>query len=269
MPELPEVETTVRYIKEKIAYKRITSVLVRQPSLRYKIRSNLPKLLKNQIIQDVSRRAKYILISLNEGYLIIHLGMSGSLQITNAKEPIQKHSHCDIMFDNIILRYNDPRRFGCILWETDLASNKLLANLGIEPLGDDFNGQSLYKLTRGRKVCIKQFIMNPHNLVGVGNIYANESLWKSGITPLKPAKECSEKQCELLADEIKNTLLKSIAAGGTTLKDFKGADGKLGYFVRQLQIYGKEDQACPKCGSEIKRVVIGQRSSFYCLKCQA
>lgn len=268
MPELPEVETTVRAIRPTITQKKISEVVVRQRSLRYPITRNIKNILAGQEVLEVSRRAKYILISFGTGYLMIHLGMSGSLQLVNAAEPVLKHDHFDLVFDDVTLRYNDPRRFGCILWTKELTNNKLLSKLGIEPLSEEFNGSYLYKITRDRNQPIKQFIMDAVNLVGVGNIYASEALWKCNIAPTKPAKECSNKQCQILARAIKKILNKSILAGGTTIRDFKGADGKLGYFVQELQVYGKEGEACPNCESIIKRIVIGQRSSFYCPQCQ-
>ncbi len=268
MPELPEVETIVRSIRPTIKNKKINDVTVRQRSLRYPITRNIKNILAGQEIQNVSRRAKYILIDLDKGYLIIHLGMSGSLQVMDLAEPVQKHDHFDLVFDNLTLRYNDPRRFGCILWVEDITTNKLLARLGVEPLSDDFSGDYLFNISRGRSQGIKQFIMDSGNLVGVGNIYAAEALWKCGIAPTKPAKDCSKKQCQQLAQAIKDILDKAILAGGTTIRDFKGADGKLGYFVQELKVYGKEGQPCPNCNSIIKKLVLGQRSSFYCPQCQ-
>lgn len=268
MPELPEVETIVRSIREKIIHRKVSDTIVRQRSLRYKITPNIKKILGGQETHEISRRAKYILIKLDKGSLIIHLGMSGSIKITDAAEPLEKHDHFDLVFDDLILRYNDPRRFGCILWEEDIETSRLLTKLGVEPLSDEFNGDYLYRITRGRRKNIKQFIMDAENLVGVGNIYASEALWKSCIAPDKVADSCSIKQCELLVQFIKNTLESAILSGGTTIKDFKSTDGKLGYFARELQVYGKEGDPCPRCNSIIKRIVLGQRSSFYCTNCQ-
>ena len=268
MPELPEVETTTRYIKGILKGKKITETIVRQPSLRYKIRDDLPQLLKNRRVMDISRRAKYIIVKLEDGYILIHLGMSGSLNISNDREPIQKHSHCDIIFGKIILRYDDPRRFGCILWTQDPDKNKLLTRLGVEPLSSKFNGKLLYQLSRNKTTPIKQFIMDGRNIVGVGNIYASESLWQARILPTKAAGECTREESDLLVVAIKKTLHLAIKAGGTTLRDFHSPDGKLGYFVNELNIYGKDKEPCPGCGKPITKIVLCQRASFFCDKCQ-
>ena len=268
MPELPEVETTLRFIRPRIMNESVTNVIIRQPSLRYKVRDDLPGILKSKKVLNVSRRAKYILLNFTHGNLIMHLGMSGSIKIADTNHPLHKHDHVDIVFTNLIMRYNDPRRFGCIVWEGEKQEKSLLNNLGVEPLTKIFNGELLYRLTRGRSTSIKQFIMDSKFIVGVGNIYASESLWEAKIDPTKPAKECSINQCAYLSDAIKQILNKAIKAGGSTIRDFKGADGKPGYFALQLNVYGKEKESCPACGSAIKRIVQGQRASFYCDTCQ-
>ena len=274
MPELPEVETTVRAIKDIVQRQTIKELVVRQPSLRYKIPPKLARLVKGQKITEVSRRAKYILLKLEDGCLLIHLGMSGNIKIVDKRDPVAKHDHYDLVLENKIVRYNDTRRFGFLLWDQDERAHRMLGKLGPEPLERGFSGDYLYRISRNKQQKIKQFIMDAGKLVGVGNIYASESLWRAGISPLRPAGECSQAECRLLATEIKKTLKQAITAGGTSFRDFKGANGKLGYFVNKLNVYGKEGEPCPrrqgkqKCKGEIRKVVIAQRASFFCPKCQ-
>ncbi|MDG6773902.1 bifunctional DNA-formamidopyrimidine glycosylase/DNA-(apurinic or apyrimidinic site) lyase [Thiomicrorhabdus sp. ZW0627] len=273
MPELPEVETTRRGIEPKIDRQTITKVVIRNPNLRWPIDSDLPEKLTGLSIQEVARRGKYLLLKTAKGTLLVHLGMSGNLRVLPVGTPAQKHDHVDIEFDNgYLLRLNDPRRFGAVLWHDaskgDLESHERLADLGPEPLSDDFNGAYLYKLSRNRKVAVKSFIMNSHVVVGAGNIYANEALFLSKIHPLTPAQQLTKTQCETLANNIKKVLAAAIEQGGTTLKDFLNADGKPGYFVQKLNVYGRDKQACPVCGTPIERLVLNQRASYVCPKCQ-
>jgi formamidopyrimidine-DNA glycosylase len=269
MPELPEVETTLRGIESHILNKKITFVIVRQPSLRWPVpASQLKQKLVNKTFSGIKRRGKYLLLESSGEFLIIHLGMSGSLRITQEKD-LKKHDHIDIAFeDNSILRYCDPRRFGCFLWTDNIDNHFLLENLGPEPLGNSFNGEYLFKLSRKSKTPIKNFIMNSKNVVGVGNIYANEALFRAKIRPTKHAGRVSLKSYEELSKEIVLILKKSIDKGGTTLRDFVGSDNKPGYFKQQLEVYGRQGEECKICSSVLKNVTIGQRSSVFCPKCQ-
>lgn len=269
MPELPEVETTLRGIEPYILNKTISSIIVRQASLRWSVPTKLLKdKLINKTFSAIKRRGKYLLLQASEEFLIIHLGMSGSLRITQ-EEKLKKHDHIDIIFeDELILRYCDPRRFGCFLWTDNPDSHFLLKNLGPEPLGNSFNGKYLFDLSRKRKAPIKNFIMNSKNIVGVGNIYANEALFKAKIRPTRQAGRVSLQKFETLSEEIVSILRKSIDQGGTTLRDFVGSDNKPGYFKQQLEVYGRQGKECKICSSILKNITIGQRSSVFCPKCQ-
>lgn len=273
MPELPEVETTRKGIEPKTHQQTITKLVIRNPNLRWPVDTNLIDRLPGLQILEVGRRGKYLLLKTLKGTLLIHLGMSGNLRVLPIGTAVQKHDHIDLEFDNgFLLRLNDPRRFGAVLWhdarEGQLDSHKLLAKLGPEPLSDEFNAQTLYQQSRNRSVAVKSFIMNSHIVVGAGNIYANESLFLSGIHPQTPAKQLSKTQCALLVDNIKQVLAAAIQQGGTTLKDFLNADGKPGYFEQKLNVYGRDKQACPNCATPIERLVLNQRASYFCPKCQ-
>lgn len=271
MPELPEIETTKRGISPHITDKTIAYATVRQPKLRWPIIEDLSEQLADQRVISVSRRAKYLLIELPTGVLILHLGMSGSLRIHHdADVPPQKHDHVDIVFtDGTLLRYKDPRRFGAILWFNGLAEHHpLLCKLGPEPLSDDFTGAYLYRKLQQQKRAIKLAIMDNHILVGVGNIYANEALFRTKIHPLTPASQISQAKCLALAKEIKAVLQLAIEKGGSTLRDFVGSDGQAGYFQQEYFVYGRAKMACRTCGHEIEQIKIGQRASFYCPSCQ-
>lgn len=270
MPELPEVETTLRGIKPHIHGQTVQKVIVRQPQLRWPIPKDLSKAIHNQTIESVERRAKYLLLKTKAGVLIIHLGMSGRLRILQQHVAAEKHDHVDIKFqDRVTLRYTDPRRFGCLLWtDEDPLNHTLLRNLGPEPLSTDFNGDYLYERARGRQCAVKTFIMNSQIVVGVGNIYASEALFLAGISPRRCAQRISLARCHELSDAIKTVLSNAIKAGGTTLRDFLSSDGKPGYFRQKLLVYGREGQACTKCKKLLKRIVIGQRSTVYCSHCQ-
>lgn len=281
MPELPEVETTKSGIAPHIQNKTIKKLVVRQPKLRWPIPDDLPTLVKNQSVLNVRRRAKYLLIDVGsakakkvKGTVIIHLGMSGSLRVvkgtnTNHIPAPEKHEHFDLCFDDLILRFTDPRRFGACLWQDiNDEENKLLDHLGPEPLSDEFNADYLFEKSRKRTSAIKTFIMDQKFVVGVGNIYASESLFLSGINPQKAAGKVSKAKYELLVKSIKEVLAKAIKDGGTTLKDFVGSDGKPGYFAQQLRVYGRAGEPCNDCGKAIKQITQGQRSTFYCTACQ-
>jgi len=270
MPELPEVETTRKGIAPHIEGKTVRQVIVRQEKLRWPISPEISSLLPNQSITNVRRRAKYLLIETPVGTLIIHLGMSGSLRIVNADTPVEKHEHVDIIFnDNTCLRYKDPRRFGCLLWTASaIDQHKLIEHLGPEPLSDAFEIDDFYQKAQRRKTPIKNLIMDGKVVVGVGNIYACEALFSSGIHPQRVANNISKKRLEKLLHEIKKVLARAIKQGGTTLKDFVNSDGKPGYFQQTLNVYGRHNKPCTTCQSSIKQVTIAQRSSFYCPSCQ-
>ena len=270
MPELPEVETTCRGIAPHLESHQISKVTIRNHKLRWPIPEDIEVILQGQVIHQVSRRAKYLLLTCDSGTLIIHLGMSGHLQVTYGNKSIEKHDHVDIQLDDgLILRYTDPRRFGAILWsDSDIKQHALFKNLGPEPLSKDFNALYLSSIAKGRRVTIKTFIMNGNNVVGVGNIYANEALFSAKIHPKTAAGKLSNKQYEALVDAIKLVLDKAISAGGTTLKDFRKSDGKPGYFAQQLNVYGREHQPCPNCESEIIQYKEAQRATYFCPQCQ-
>ena len=269
MPELPEVETTCRGIAPHITGKRVTRVIVRNARLRWPVSSRLGKELGGQTINSVSRRAKYLLLQTSVGTAILHLGMSGSLCLVKASSPAGKHDHIDIVFGKVALRLTDPRRFGSLHWtRRSPEEHRLISPLGPEPLGNEFTGDYLYECSRGRKVAIKQFIMNSHIVVGIGNIYASEALYMAGINPRRAAGKISRKKYRLLAEVTREVLEDSIAQGGTTLRDFVNGDGKPGYFKQQLNVYGKVGEPCISCQVPIREIRQGQRSTFYCPKCQ-
>jgi len=269
MPELPEVETSRRGISPHIIGSTISDVVIRQAQLRWKIPSDLLSHIQNRVLLSIDRRAKYLLLNFDSGTLLIHLGMSGSVRICTPQTPAEKHDHADLIFNNCLLRYTDPRRFGAILW-LGLAphESKLLAHLGPEPLSDEFTGEHLFQLSRKRKLPVKQFIMDQKVVTGVGNIYATEALFSAGISPIRGAGNISLKRYSLLVENIKVILDKSIKQGGTTLKDFVGGDGKPGYFQQTLHIYGKTGSDCPKCQTALKSLKLASRNSVYCPKCQ-
>lgn len=270
MPELPEVETTRRGIEPHIKGHHVCDVIVRQPKLRWPVPRGLKQKLSGQRINSVERRAKYLLLSFDKGTLIMHLGMSGSLRIVDAAAQPGKHDHVDIVLDNgKALRLTDPRRFGAVLWtKGEPQHHELIAHLGPEPLDEVFTGDYLHRLSRGRKSSIKQFIMDGKVVVGVGNIYASESLYLAGINPKRAAGKISLQRYRKLADAITAVLAAAIEQGGTTLRDFVGGDGKPGYFAQKLNVYGKTGEPCPDCGQPIKQIVLGQRSTYYCPHCQ-
>ncbi len=270
MPELPEVETTRRGIEPHVANQTIADVTVRQASLRWPIPSSLAKNLPGHAVKSVTRRGKYLLLGTGEETLIIHLGMSGSLRIVDINTQAGKHDHVDIVFANDkVLRFNDPRRFGCLLCQRgDPEAHKLLRHLGPEPLQDGFDGAYLHELSRNKKAPVKTFIMDSRVVVGVGNIYANEALHLSGIHPLRKAGKISLKRYVALVENIKAVLSRAIEVGGTTLRDFTNSDGEPGYFKQSLYVYGRAGQPCKGCGESLKEVRVSQRSTVYCPACQ-
>jgi formamidopyrimidine-DNA glycosylase len=275
MPELPEVEITRRGLAAHLTGLTIADAVIRNGSLRWPIPKSLPKLLRGQKIRSLKRRAKYLLMDCGSGTLILHLGMSGSLRILPVNTPAGKHDHFDLVLDNgTLMRLRDPRRFGAVLWqEGDPASHPLLAALGPEPLPDtsrksEFDARYLYEATRGRSVKIKQCIMDSRIMVGVGNIYANEALFRAGIKPQLAAGKLSLARCERLVRAIRATLNEAIEQGGSSLRDFVDTSGKQGYFQQHYWVYGRGGEPCRHCGTPIKQIRQGQRSSFYCGSCQ-
>lgn len=270
MPELPEVEITRRGLTAHLTGQIIASATLRNPQLRWPIPKNLPKLLRGKTIRALDRRGKYLLVDCGSGTLILHLGMSGSLRILPAATPPEKHDHFDLLLSNgMLMRLRDPRRFGAVLWQSgDVHAHPLLAGLGPEPLGGDFDAHYLYLATRGRNVAIKQCIMDSHVVVGIGNIYANEALFRAGIKPQLAAGKLSRARCKRLVQEIRATLEEAIRLGGSTLRDFVDASGQPGHFQQHYWVYGRGGEPCRQCGALIRQVRQGQRSSFYCLNCQ-
>lgn len=268
MPELPEVEVSRMGISPHLVGQTVRSLTFRTPKLRWDIPQAL-KQMEGQVITAITRRAKYLLLETTAGTAIVHLGMSGSLRVLDGDFPPGKHDHVDLTLTNgRVLRYNDPRRFGAWLWCQPGESHAVLAHMGPEPLTDDFNPQYMAEKARNKRVAVKTFIMDNKIVVGVGNIYANESLFSSAIHPLRPAHSLSETEWMSLVADIKAVLATAIKQGGTTLKDFAQADGKPGYFAQELQVYGKKGAHCPRCDTLIEELKIGQRNSFFCPVCQ-
>jgi formamidopyrimidine-DNA glycosylase len=271
VPELPEVETVCRGIRPHILSATVCSVTVRVAQLRYPIPPKLSELLTKKKVIAVRRRGKYILLQFSHGYLIMHLGMSGVLRIVDADTPLQRHDHLDIAFDSgVLLRLNDTRRFGMVAWHKgeDLTTCRWFLLLGVEPLSDSFDTDYLKKILDGKQRAIKLTLMDSYVVVGIGNIYANEILFASGIHPATPANLLSDAQRKTLVATIKSILNQAIKQGGTTLKDFKNASGKPGYFAQQLQVYGRDGEHCYQCNMPIRRTVMGQRATFFCPTCQ-
>ena len=268
MPELPEVETTRRGIEPAIVGRTITGWKLRQPRLRWPV--VLPDALLGQRIERVRRRAKYLLIETTTGSLILHLGMSGSLRLTNADTAPGPHDHVDLEIDGgRVLRLTDPRRFGSIHYhEGDWRTHWLIKDLGIEPLDNEFDGNFLHRAARNRRVAIKLMLMDARVVVGVGNIYANESLFRAGIRPRLAAGRITRDRYALLAQSVREVLAHAIRQGGTTLRDFVDESGRRGYFSQSLNVYGREDLPCLQCGAKLKGLRIGQRATVYCPNCQ-
>lgn len=269
MPELPEVETTLRGIEPAMLGRVIEEVRIRNPALRWPVPAAVQQACGQRVV-GLRRRAKYLLIELGNGGLMCHLGMSGSLRICRDGDPLKKHDHFDLVMDSgACIRFHDPRRFGVLLWwESPYADHKLLRDLGPEPLTDNFDGEYLLKCSRKLKVPVKNFIMNGKIVVGVGNIYASEALFMAGIHPGRAAGRIALPRYRTLSTMIKDVLSHAIRRGGTTLRDFHSSDGEPGYFAQELLVYDREGQACFQCQAPIRRRVIGQRSSYYCPRCQ-
>jgi len=268
MPELPEVETTVRGIAPHLVQQRFDSISVHKTSLRWPIPSDFADVLTGATCLSVSRRAKYILIETSVRNVLAHLGMSGSFRLVTPNTPLKTHDHLQIGLAELELRYHDPRRFGCVLWADSDRAKALLACLGPEPLTPQFDGAWLYRLSRTKRIAVKNFIMSNPVVVGVGNIYAAESLYLAGIRPTRPANRISLPRYQKLAEAIQQVLARSIESGGTTLRDFVNGHGEPGYFQQTLQVYGRTGQPCLRCQTPIQSQVIGGRNSFYCPACQ-
>jgi formamidopyrimidine-DNA glycosylase len=268
MPELPEVEVCRLGISPHIINQSVTSVVVRNGKLRWPIPDDVKLLIGQQVLR-IDRRSKYLMLRFESGTLLIHLGMSGTIRIIDGNTPVAKHDHFDLTFANKVLRLNDPRRFGAVLWlDQHQDEQGFLAKLGPEPLSDDFHHGYLFNKAKKRTVPIKTFLMNNQVVVGVGNIYANEALFKAGILPTKKAGTISKKRFDQLTDIIKQVLADAIAQGGTTLKDFTQPDGRPGYFVQKLMVYGRAGKKCMVCTTVLEEVRQGGRSSVFCSQCQ-
>lgn len=270
MPELPEVETTRRGIEPHLVGQRIAALRVRDRRLRWPVLDGLEQILPGQRIGGVERRAKYLLLRLDRGTLILHLGMSGSLRVLSAGTPAAKHDHLDLVLENTrCLRLRDPRRFGAVLWQPgEPYDHPLLRRLGPEPLSAGFDGDHLRRIALRKRIPVKNLIMDSQVVVGVGNIYANEALFLAGVHPQRRCNRISLARYRHLAATIQKVLAQAIEQGGTTLRDFANADGNPGYFALSLNVYGKTGEPCPGCGVAIKQRRIGQRSSYFCPRCQ-
>lgn len=273
MPELPEVEVTRLALAPHVEGRRVRDLVVRERRLRWPVPEDLPRLLPGQPVERLARRGKYLLWEVPAGTLISHLGMSGSWRVHLGAPPMPgAHDHIDLVFDDRLLRLTDPRRFGALLWHPRAAggidTHVLLAHLGLEPFDARFDGDWLYAHTRGRSAPIKQVLLAGDIVVGVGNIYASESLFRAGINPKLPARRLGPARCALLAQAVREVLAQAIRAGGSTLRDFIGAEGEQGYFTQSAAVYDREGESCRACGTPIRRLVQGQRATYYCPRCQ-
>ena len=270
MPELPEVETTRRGLEPLLVGQRIRTVVVRNSRLRRPVPRRLPQLIAGATVRALARRGKYLLVDCGAGTLILHLGMSGRLWMVNGATPATAHDHFDLVLENgAVVRLRDPRRFGLVLWQAgDPCAHPLLAAIGPEPLSHGFDGAWLHRVTRNRDAAIKHVLMNGHVVAGVGNIYANEALFHAGVHPRTSANRLSRERCDLLAEKIRETLELAIGAGGSSLRDYVAADGMAGNFQSQFMVYGRAGEDCRRCGATIRGVRQGQRSTFFCPRCQ-
>jgi formamidopyrimidine-DNA glycosylase len=270
MPELPEVETTRRGLEPLVTGRRIRAAIVRNRAMRQPVPRRLPQQLAGATVRALGRRGKYLLFDCGAGTLILHLGMSGRLWVVQDGAPPATHDHFDLVLDTgTIVRLRDPRRFGLVLWQAgNPLAHPLLANIGPEPLSAEFDGTVLHAATRKRSTAIKHVLMDSHVVAGVGNIYANEALFHAGIHPRTAASRLSLGRCTLLAGKIRETLELAIVAGGSSLRDYVGSDGMAGNFQSQFTVYGRAGEACSRCGSAIREIRQGQRSTYYCPRCQ-
>jgi formamidopyrimidine-DNA glycosylase len=279
MPELPEVETTRRGLAPHLEGRRVLGATLRRPDLRWPIPREIETLLPGQRIASIRRRAKYLLMDTGVGTALWHLGMSGSMRVLPADTPVQAHDHVDLLIEGVssggtgkaapkVLRFNDPRRFGSLLWQPPGETHELLRDLGPEPLSDGFDGDYLYERSRGRSAPVKAFLMDQRIVVGVGNIYAAEALFAAGVSPLRAAGKVSRERYRAIAHEIRRILAYAIERGGTTLRDFLSPDGAPGYFEQELSAYGRGGAPCPKCGRPLKQALLAQRATVWCGHCQ-
>jgi formamidopyrimidine-DNA glycosylase len=274
MPELPEVETTRRGLAPHLEGRRVLEATLRRKDLRWPIPKEIRTLLPGQRIDAVRRRAKYLLMDTAAGTAIWHLGMSGSMRVLPADMPVATHDHVDLSIEAMghgkprVLRFNDPRRFGCLLWQAPGETHELLRDLGPEPLSDDFDGDLLYERSRGRSAPVKAFLMDQKIVVGVGNIYAAEALFAAGVSPLRAAGKVSRERYGAIAEAVRAILRYAIERGGTTLRDFLSPDGAPGYFEQELSAYGRGGEPCPRCGRPMKQAMLAQRATVWCGYCQ-
>lgn len=270
MPELPEVETTKRGIAHALLGARVLDAMVRERRLRWPIAANFEAAVRGQTVRSVERRAKYILVGFDDGTLILHLGMSGSLRLVKPGTAPRAHDHWDLQLDSgWLLRFHDPRRFGSLHWtDAEPQHHPLLLNLAPEPLGAAFDAAYLYRATRKRSVAIKQLLMNSHIVVGVGNIYASEALFHARIAPRRQARRITKAEAARLAEAVKKVLSDAIKIGGTTLRDYVDPDGSPGYFRQKLFVYERAGSACRVCKAPVKQFTQGQRSTYWCSTCQ-
>jgi formamidopyrimidine-DNA glycosylase len=276
MPELPEVEVTRLGIEPHINGRAISAVKIIDGRLRWPVPKNLVKSLPGQKVLGVERRGKYLLLELNTGYLLVHLGMTGTLRVLPSNEVLKTHDRVTIEFGKLSLRLHDPRKFGAVLWHAKslgpIEQNVLLQKLGVEPFASEFAGELgtdiLYQHSRKRTVAVKQFLLAGQAVVGVGNIYCSESLFEAGIHPAKPAGKLTRPQCMRLANAVRSILQKAIEAGGSSLKDFVNSEGDPGHFMMQTKVYDRKDQPCKICKTPIRQIVQGQRSTYFCPQCQ-
>ena len=269
MPELPEVETTRRGLERSIVGRTIENVVIRERRLRWPVGKKVATEIEGRCIGAVERRGKYLLLNVEHGALLIHLGMSGSLRYLERPDSPRRHDHVDLcLVGGGCVRFNDPRRFGSLHFTADPARHRLLKDLGPEPLGMSFTADYLWDSCRGRRVAIKQHLMNGKVVVGAGNIYATEALFRAGIRPSRAAGRISRERLALLVDRLRDVLREAVERGGTTLRDYVGTDGNPGYFKLDLDVYDREGMPCKRCGAAIRRAVIGQRAAFFCARCQ-
>ena len=270
MPEVPEVETTRRGLAPAVDGRRIRRAVVRHRGLRVPVPRGLERRLAGTQVRELSRRGKYLLFNCDRGALIVHLGMSGRLWLVDAATPPLPHDHFDLEFEHgRVVRLRDPRRFGLVLWQSgNPLRHPLLASIGPEPLTPEFDGDVLYRAARGRSAAIKLLLMDSHAVAGIGNIYANEALFLAGIDPRTPARRVSRSRCDALAAAIKATLTQAVHAGGSTLRDYVGGDGRAGFFQNQFKVYGRAGEVCVRCGTVLRELRQAQRATCYCPGCQ-
>jgi formamidopyrimidine-DNA glycosylase len=270
MPELPEVETTRRGLEPRVVGRKFSGVVVRNASLRWPVPRDLGRRLSGEEVLAIRRRGKYLLFDCPKGHLLVHLGMSGRLTVVPEDRPAKIHDHVDLRLEtHEALRLNDPRRFGAMLWITGPAErHALLRGLGVEPFDPAFTGDALHALARGRKVAVKNFLMDSHVVTGVGNIYASEALFRARIHPARPAGRISLERWRTLVAAVRETLSRALDAGGSSLRDYVSADGTPGYFQTETAVYDREGLPCRVCAKPIRAIRQGQRSTFYCAGCQ-